>query len=217
MAQRNDFNFGIRRDINASDDTHETLDIRRAIRNQQAIAAAVCHHAGLLRHQRLQQGGHLLRGDMFEVDHAGHQRVAAAIRTSHAAVLRGTDVGHDLGHASGLHRGKAMHAQHGQEHLIDFVGIHRLGRHYGNVAGDARVDDETPPGDLADRFDQDVDFSTLEIERVSTRIRCGGFQSPRRWHHDLWRRLCACRECREQQAQREEFQRTLHKETFAAR
>ena len=74
---------------------------------------------------------------------------------------------HDLDHAAGRHRGEAVHAQHRQEHVVDLVRLHRLGRDDRDLALHVRADDEVLAGDLADRRDQRLDVGVLQVQRVA--------------------------------------------------
>jgi hypothetical protein len=122
-----------------------------------------------LRHQRPQDRHEFGRRDVLERHDLRDQFVglvrAHAIEAAGTVLLRGR-LGHDLDHAAGLDRGIAVDAQHGQKGVVDFVRLHRRGRHDRDLALHVRADDEVLAGDLRHGRDQHLDVGILEVQRV---------------------------------------------------
>ena len=75
-------------------------------------------------------------------------------------------------------RGKTVHLQHREKHLIDLLLIHVMGRDNGDLALDAGINDEILARELGHRTDERGDVGILHIEGHGL----GGTDVPRR--HD---------------------------------
>ena len=122
-----------------------------------------------LRHQRAQDLDQFVGRDMLDRNDLGDQLVGGMLAVAierRRTVLLGHRLGHDLDHAALLDRGVAVHAQDREEHIVDFVRLHRLGRNDRDLALHVRTEDEVLAGDLGDRGDQGLDVGILEVQRM---------------------------------------------------
>ncbi len=129
-----------------------------------------------LRHQRTQNLDQLVGRNMFDRHDLGDQLVGRAIAVAaqgRRAILLSHGLGHDLDHAALGDRRVAMHTQHRKEHIVDLVGLHRLGRDHGDLALHVWTEDEVFAGDLRNRRNQRLDIGILEVQRMPS-IGIGG-------------------------------------------
>ena len=123
-----------------------------------------------LRHQRTQDLDEVVGCDMLDRHDLGDQlvgRMHAVAVQGCRTILLGHGLGHDLDHAALGNGGITVHAQHRQEHIVDFIRLHRLGRNHRDLALHVRPEDEILAGDFRHRGDQRLDIGVLQVQGVA--------------------------------------------------